>query len=125
MLAVSSNQSVTGTGIVWATVDPGVLHAYDATDLTHELWNSNQNATRDNLGQFSRYGQIVVADGQVFVPTFSDAVVSYGLNPPTPVLPSVWIDAPAANATLVGTTIISGWALENTSSVGPAAMKSQ
>ena len=38
--------------------------------------------------------------------------------------PSVWIDAPAANATLVGTTIISGWALENTSSVGPDAVSS-
>jgi hypothetical protein len=38
--------------------------------------------------------------------------------------PSVSIDTPAANATLSGTTAIGGWALENTSVVGPNAVSS-
>ncbi len=38
--------------------------------------------------------------------------------------PSVWIDAPAANATLNGMATINGWAIENTSVVGPNAISS-
>lgn len=88
VLAVSSNGSQPGTGIVWATTAPGVLHAFDATDLTRELWNSNQDANRDSLGQFSKFGQPVIADGKVFVPTFSNAVVSYGLVGSAPAAPT-------------------------------------
>jgi len=88
VLAVSSSGSQSGTGIVWATTAPGILHAYDATDLTRELWNSNQNASRDGLGQFSKYGQPVIADGRVFVPTFSNSVVSYGLVGSAPAAPT-------------------------------------
>ncbi len=33
--------------------------------------------------------------------------------------PSIFIDTPAANATLSGTAAINGWAIENTSTVGP------
>jgi hypothetical protein len=40
------------------------------------------------------------------------------------VLPWVNIDSPAANATLTGTTTISGWALEGLNAVGPNAISS-
>jgi hypothetical protein len=36
--------------------------------------------------------------------------------------PSVYIESPVANATLSGTVAIGGWAIENTSTVGPAAI---
>ncbi len=88
VLAVSSNGQQPNTGIVWATTAPGVLHAFDATDLKRELWNSDQNASRDSLGQFSKFGQVVVADGKVFVPTFSNAVVAYGLVGSSPAAPT-------------------------------------
>jgi hypothetical protein len=39
-------------------------------------------------------------------------------------VPSVYIDSPAANATLSNTSTISGWAIENTGAVGPAAVSS-
>ncbi len=42
----------------------------------------------------------------------------------TPVLPSVWIDAPTANATVSGMVAIGGWAIENTSVVGPNKVSS-
>src|SRR5207245_1874144 len=40
----------TGSGILWAMGNNGVIHAYDATNVATELWNSNQNSARDSLG---------------------------------------------------------------------------
>ncbi len=87
-LAVSSQGSVSGSGILWATTPSGTLHAYNARDASQELWNSDQNSGRDGLGQFSKFGQMIIADGKVFVPTFSNAVVAYGLLGGPPAAPS-------------------------------------
>jgi PQQ-like domain len=85
MLAVSSLAGAPGTSILWAVEKPGIVHAFDALNVSTELWNSTQNAGRDALGDFSKFGQPIVADGKVFVPTFSNTVVAYGLLPtPTP-----------------------------------------
>lgn len=81
MLAVSSLGGLPGTSVLWAVEPSGVVHAFDALNVSTELWNSGQNATRDALGEFSKFGQPVVADGKVFVPTFSNTVVAYGLLP--------------------------------------------
>ena len=43
---------------------------------------------------------------------------------PAAAVPTVWIDAPVAGASLSGTVGISGWAIENTSVVGPNAVSS-
>jgi hypothetical protein len=78
-LALSSQSGQRGSNILWAVTPDSVLHAFDATDLTVELWNSNQNAARDGLGTFAKYGQPVITGGKVFVPTFGNAVIAYGL----------------------------------------------
>jgi hypothetical protein len=69
-------------GIVWAIEhsDPhDVLHAYDATDLTKELYNSNQAARgRDHFGVASHFGTPMIANGMVFVGT-TDNVTVFGL----------------------------------------------
>jgi hypothetical protein len=79
MLAVSSSNGHPGTSILWAVDPSGVVHAYDALNVATELWNSTQDASRDSLGTFSKFGQPVIADGRVYVPTFSNTVVGYGL----------------------------------------------
>ncbi|MGA9966374.1 MAG: pyrrolo-quinoline quinone [Terriglobales bacterium] len=69
-------------GIVWAIEhsDPqDVLHAYDATDLTKELYNSNQASRgRDHFGVASHFGTPMIANGMVFVGT-ADNVTVFGL----------------------------------------------
>jgi hypothetical protein len=39
----------------WALESSATLHAYDATDLAHELYNSDQDASRDSLGSHVRF----------------------------------------------------------------------
>lgn len=89
MLTVSSNASQDGTGIVWASfaysgdaehdVSPGVLRAFDANDVRHELWNNRNNAVRDASGNYAKFASPTVANGHVYLPTFSNQVVVYGL----------------------------------------------
>src|SRR5512146_2946858 len=75
---VSSNGNT--AGIVWAIdqSNGGILHAYDATDLSKELWNSNQNAGRDKLGSaIAHFIVPTVVNGHVYVGTKS-SLVAYG-----------------------------------------------
>jgi hypothetical protein len=68
----------TANAIVWAheNNNPAVLHAYDATNLTHELYNSNQAAgNRDQLGPGNKFITPAVADGKVFVGTQNSVAV--------------------------------------------------
>ncbi len=82
--SVSANG--TQNGIVWAlesaTNAPGVLHAYDATNLGHELYNSNQAANgRDGFGTGNKFITPMVANGSVFVGTTNGVAVFGLLNP--------------------------------------------
>jgi uncharacterized protein (TIGR03437 family) len=63
------------TGRAW----PGVLRAFDAGDLSRELWNSGADPA-DALPSFAKFATPTVANGLVYVPTFSDQVVVYGLK---------------------------------------------
>jgi hypothetical protein len=77
--AISANG--TAAGIVWAheNSSPAVLHAYDATNLSTELYNSNQAAkARDQFGPGNKFITPAIADGKVFVGT-QTAVAVFGL----------------------------------------------
>ena len=88
-LSVSSNGTADGTGILWAAyasgtdaehfAGPGILRAFDAKDITKELWNSAQNAN-DNPGDFAKFSAPTVVNGHVYLATFSNQVVVYGLK---------------------------------------------
>ncbi len=70
----------TSNGIVWllqsAGGGPG-LFAYDATDLTKLLFNSNASKA-DALGSYVKFSTPTVANGRVYAGT-SNALVVYGL----------------------------------------------
>jgi hypothetical protein len=70
----------TQNGVVWAldthsyctrqssACGPAVLHAYDATNLSTELWNSSLNAA-DAAGNAVKFSVPTVANGRVYVAT--------------------------------------------------------
>lgn len=89
-MAVSADGSAEGSGILWVTAGdheasfaapPGTLLAFDALDLTNLLWTSDMNPETDYPGIFAKFANPTVADGLVFVPTFSHSVAVYGLLP--------------------------------------------
>ena len=71
----------TSNGIVWAVEndDPAVLHAYNAQNLGHELYNSEQApGGRDRFGPGNKFITPTIANGKVFVGT-SNGVAVFGL----------------------------------------------
>lgn len=83
--AVSANG--TSNGIVWAEEDnpgsPAVLHAYDATNLARELYNSNQAAAgRDSFGNGNKFMTPMIVNGNVYLGTPTGVAVFGLLNTP-------------------------------------------
>ncbi|MEO8415956.1 MAG: PA14 domain-containing protein, partial [Ginsengibacter sp.] len=92
MLSLSSNGADTSSAIIWACfptsgnanreVRPGTLAAYRANDVSsNELWNSDQDPN-DVIGNFAKFNTPTIANGKVFVPTFSKSIKIYGVFPP-------------------------------------------
>jgi hypothetical protein len=87
-LSVSSNGSDDSTAILWAshaangdaesTTDPGILHAFSATDVSRELWNSSEDPN-DQPGDYAKFVSPTIANGKVYLATFSNQLVVYGL----------------------------------------------
>jgi hypothetical protein len=91
ILTLSADGEARGSGVLWATAAaggdaennppvPGVLYAFDAGNVAIELWDSNMNATRDSFGNFAKFVPPLVANGRVYVATWSNQVAVYGLT---------------------------------------------
>jgi len=81
--SISANGTL--SGIVWALesspISAGVLHAYDATNLANELYNSNQAAGgRDAFGIGNKFITPMIVNGKVYVGTPTGVAV-FGLLP--------------------------------------------
>jgi hypothetical protein len=85
-------------GILWANAaltahgtshinGAGVLRAYLADDVTHELWDSAMNPDRDTPGRVSKNAPPTVVNGKVYLASFgalpvgTGALYVYGLLP--------------------------------------------
>jgi Immunoglobulin domain len=75
----SISASGSSNGIVWAVQNAGtgVLHAYDATNLANELYNSNQAGSRDQFTD-NKFITPMIANGKVYVGTPTGVMV-FGL----------------------------------------------
>jgi outer membrane protein assembly factor BamB len=79
-LALSANGG-TG-GIVWVTIPTsesannkvvaGTMYAFDASDVSKQLWNSQMN-DRDDFTNYAKFNPVTVSNGKVYVPTFKSA----------------------------------------------------
>jgi hypothetical protein len=72
----------TSNGIVWTVgnSNPAVLDAYDATNVSRQLYNSNQAGTRDHFGNGNKFMTPTIAKGRVYVGTASGIAI-FGLLP--------------------------------------------
>lgn len=83
---ISSNG--TKDGIVWVIQTKGfqapdrrsILHAFEAANVAHELYNSGENIDRDWAGRTLRFTIPTVANGRVYIGTKNEVDV-YGLLP--------------------------------------------
>ncbi|HLK21289.1 MAG TPA: hypothetical protein VKT81_20200, partial [Bryobacteraceae bacterium] len=114
--SVSANN--VSNGIVWAVVGNGtaVLHAYDATNLAHELYNSQQaTGNRDAFGSGNKFVFPTIVNGKVYVAsnngkgiaTQPGSVAVFGLlsssNPPPASLPEPVSVSPSSGSGGSGT----------------------
>lgn len=77
----SISANATSNAIVWAAENSGsaVLHAYDAANLSHELYNSNQaSGGRDQFGAGNKFITPMITNGKVYVGT-TNGVGVFGL----------------------------------------------
>jgi hypothetical protein len=121
ILTLSANSDTPGSGVLWATVAasgdaennppvPGELYAFDAGNVTKELWNSNMNATRDSFGNFAKFVPPLIANGRVYVATWSKQVAVYGLLrlSVTSVSPNTGSIHGGTSVTISGNNLVSG-----------------
>jgi uncharacterized protein (TIGR03437 family) len=123
-MAVSAYDSLSNTGILWATSTsseklpgPGTLHAFDALDVSVELWNSDMTGSRDTLGNFTKFANPTVANGKVFQASASGEIVVYGLLPGVPGIASVVDSASYAGGILAPGELVSVFG----NGIGPTA----
>ncbi|WP_128912285.1 hypothetical protein [Granulicella sibirica] len=113
MLSLSANNGHDGilwaaihaTGDSWHESRPGILHAYDADDVTHELWNSLQNPARDDCGEYSKMAPPTIANGKVYLASFGTRNIGTGQFCVYGLLPA---GLPPAAPTGLKTTVVGG-----------------
>ena len=95
MLSLSANGDKDGilwvaihnSGDSWHESRPGILHAFAADDINHELWNSLQLPARDDCGEYSKMAPPTIANGKVYLASFgtentgTGQMCAYGLLP--------------------------------------------
>jgi hypothetical protein len=77
--SVSANGS--SNGIVWAIEHSApfdILHAFVASNLANELYNSNQAGNRDRFGTASHFGTPMIVNGKVYLGT-AKGIAVFGL----------------------------------------------
>ncbi len=111
MLSLSANGNKDGilwaaihaTGDSWHESRPGVLHAYDANDIRHELWNSLEVPARDDCGKYAKMAPPTIANGRVYLASFGTENVGTGQFCAYGLLPSKDTSAVAAPSAVKAT----------------------
>ncbi|HEV2620362.1 MAG TPA: hypothetical protein VGU23_10545, partial [Acidobacteriaceae bacterium] len=86
MLSLSANggrggilwAAIHATGDSWHESRPGILHAYEADDIRHELWNSLEDPARDDCGEYAKMAPPTIASGRVYLASFGRENIGTG-----------------------------------------------
>lgn len=91
-ISISANGTDPASGIIWAMtpmnndswVRPAALRAYAAssTGMFQQLWTDADPSTGDGGYFWGKFSQPLIANGRVYVPTYSNEVLVYGLTGP-------------------------------------------
>ena len=109
------SSSGASNGIMWAiradafaTKGPAILYAFDATNISHQLYSTTQDSARDFAGPAVKFTVPLVADGKVFVGTQGEVDV-YGLlaNAPATAAAPTFSPAPGKYAATQNVTLSS------------------
>ena len=111
MLSLSANgdrdgilwAAIHATGDSWHESRPGVLHAYEGDNISHELWNSLQIPSRDDCRNYSKMAPPTIANGKVYLASFGTDNIGTGQLCVYGLLPSG--KAPAAPANVRATVL--------------------
>jgi hypothetical protein len=89
ILSLSANGMTASTAVLWASmqysgdanneVRPGILRAFDAENIKQELWNSRADGA-DSCGNYAKFAPATVANGRVYLSSFSKQLCVYGLR---------------------------------------------
>ncbi len=119
-MAISANGSAAGSGVLWSSLPydgdsvhqhvGGILRAFDATNLSKELWNSKMTVS-DDSGVWAKWTPPVIVNGKVYQASFSGKLLVYGL------LPAISPPAPTGLTAIAG----NGYAVLNWASTPRAA----
>jgi hypothetical protein len=87
--AASVSANGTTNGILWlvtlsSSTSTATLHAFDATNLATEFYNSDQAGTRDTLSPTVHFATPTIANGKVYIGTQTQ-FVTYGLLGVSPI----------------------------------------
>ncbi len=90
IMSLSAYGSEPGSGLIWASIPTrddamhavvaGMLRVFDASDVRRELWSSEDHGRRDRVGKFAKFTPPTIANGHVYLATFSDRVLMYGMG---------------------------------------------
>lgn len=99
---ISANGS--SNGIVWATenTSPAILHAYAATNLATEYYNSAQAGSRDRFGAGNKFITPMIASAKVYVGTTTGVGVLGLLDQSTLTPIQIWRNSYFGNPSNVG-----------------------
>lgn len=106
-MTLSSNNNATGSAVLFVSLPydgdsvhdhvNGIFRAFDANDVGRELWNSRIYTDADDSGVWAKWTPPVVANGKVYMASFSGVLNVYGLLPSVPPAAPINLNATAGN----------------------------
>ncbi len=91
ILWASTNSSIGDGSGAWHVTVPGILYAYNATNM-NLLWTNQQNAARDGCDNYAKFTAPTIVNGKVYLASFgqqstqSGQLCVYGELPSTPLI---------------------------------------